>query len=81
MTDGDKIKLPKKEHPNLSNHLCDAFLYAWRNGYHYHSAPAPEKIVVGSKAWYEKQAESIWEREREKLMEESQQELWPSDEW
>ncbi len=35
-TDGDKIVIPKKEHPSLPNHLCDAMLYAWRNGYHYY---------------------------------------------
>ncbi len=81
VTDGGKIVVPKKEHPNLSNHLCDAFLYAWRNGYHYHSAPAAPKIPVGSKAWYEKQAENIWENERECLEKEDQQGLWPSDEW
>lgn len=81
VTDGDKIKFPKKEHPNLSNHLCDAFLYAWRNGYHYHSAPAEVKIPIGSKAWYEKQAEDIWERERENLVNQDQKGLWPSEDW
>lgn len=81
VTDGDKIKFPKKEHPNLSNHLCDAFLYAWRNGYHYHAAPAEKKIPVGSKAWYAKQAEEIWEREREHLEKENEKGLWPSEEW
>lgn len=81
VTDGDKIKFPKKEHPNLSNHLCDGFLYAWRNGFHYHSSPAEVKIPVGSKAWFEKQADDIWERERERLQQEGQQGLWPSEEW
>lgn len=76
-TDGEKIKFPKKEHPNLPNHLCDAFLYAWRNGYHYHAAPMKKKIIVGSREWYMQQNENIWEKEREKLMEEQQVELWP----
>lgn len=67
LTDGDKIIVPKKENPSLSNHLCDAFLYAWRNGYHYHSTPKEVKLVKYSKEWYEKQAEGIWERERELL--------------
>jgi phage terminase large subunit len=79
VTDGEKIKIPKKEHPNLPNHLCDAFLYAWRNGYHYHSEPAIPKIPIGSKAWYDQQAEGIWERERERLIEESNQQLWPTE--
>lgn len=67
LTDGDKVVLPKKENPSLSNHLCDAFLYAWRNGYHYHSSPKEAKLVKYSKEWYAKQAEDIWERERELL--------------
>lgn len=79
MTEGDKIKFPKKEHPSIPNHLCDAFLYAWRNGYHYHAAPATTIIPVGSKAWYEKQAENIWDRERERLENEFSGGDWPSD--
>jgi hypothetical protein len=80
-TDGDTIVIPKKEHPALPNHLCDAFLYAWRNGYHYHSEAPSEKIVVGSKRWYEKQAEDIWEREREHLEKEDQRGQWPESSW
>ncbi len=81
MTEGEKIKFPKKEHPALPNHLCDAFLYSWRNGFHYHSAPAVPKVIMGSKAWYEQQATDIWEKEREKLIEEQQGD-WPSaDGW
>lgn len=79
MTDGEKIRLPKKEHPNLPNHLCDAFLYAWRNGYHYHSAPSVPVVIRGSKAWYEQQASGIWERERDRLIaEDGEKDLWPS---
>jgi hypothetical protein len=69
VTDGDQIKLPKKEHPALPNHRCDAFLYSWRNGYHYHSAPAEKKLTVGTKEWFDAQSQSIWERERERLSE------------
>lgn len=81
VTDGDKIKYPKKEHPDLPNHRCDAFLYAWRMGYHFASEPAEQKIPKYSKAWYEKQAEDIWQREREKLEQDGQQGLWPSEDW
>jgi hypothetical protein len=77
MTDGDKIKYPKKEHPALPNHGCDSFLYAWRCGYHYASIPAEKKIVVGSKEWYLKQSEEIWERERERLQ--NPQDDWPEE--
>ncbi len=79
VTDGDKIKLPKKEHPALPNHRTDAFLYSWRNGYHYHSAPKEVKLVIGSKAWYEAQAVDIWEKERERLIAETQKGDWPSE--
>lgn len=78
VTDGDKIRFPKKEHPNLPNHLCDAFLYAWRNGYHYHATPAAKVIPKGSKAWYDQMAENIWEKEKEGLAEEGQG-LWPEE--
>ncbi len=81
VTDGDKIRLPKKEHPNLPNHRCDAFLYAWRMGYHFHSAPAQVKIPKYSKAWYEEQAKDIWEREREMLERGEEKPLWPTEEW
>ncbi len=81
VTDGDKIKLPKKEHPALPNHRTDAGLYAWRNGYHYQSAPAEVKLIVGSRAWYEQQANNIWERERERLvaLEQGGSGDWPSE--
>lgn len=78
-TDGDKIVIPRKEHPSLPNHLCDAFLYAWRNGYHYHSRPKEPILIVGSKDWYEKQAVDIWDREREYLESQDQKGLWPSE--
>lgn len=79
VTDGDKIKYPKKEHPSLSNHLCDAFLYSWRCGWHYSSTPAEKKIVYGSREWYLKQSESIWDKERESLEKRDQEEWggWP----
>lgn len=79
VTDGDRIKLPKKEHPALPNHRTDAMLYAWRNGYHYHSTPAEKKISIGSKAWYDQQAEEIWEKERERLVAQDQRGEWPSE--
>lgn len=81
VTDGEKLRLPKKEHPNLPNHRCDAFLYAWRMGYHFHSAPAEVKIPKYSKAWYEAQAHDIWEREREHLEQGHEKPLWPSEDY
>ena len=75
-TDGDSIVFPKKEHPALPNHLCDAFLYSWRNGFHYHSQPEKTIIHVGSKLWYDQQATDIWEKERERMI---QQNEWPQE--
>lgn len=79
VTDGEKIKIPKKEHPNLANHLCDAFLYAWRNGYHYHAAPEEKKVPIGSREWYQQKSDNIWVEEREKLLREAQGDLWPAE--
>jgi hypothetical protein len=79
MTEGDKIKLPKKEHPALPNHRTDAFLYAWRMGFHFQFANPEVKLVVGSREWYAKQSEQIWEREREKLEGEHNKSDWPLD--
>lgn len=79
VTDGDKIKHPKKEHPSLSNHLCDAFLYAWRCGYHYASTPAEKKIVKGSKQWYDQQSKmghEAWMKEADRLIQPND---WPEE--
>lgn len=54
-TDGDKIRLPKKEHPALPNHLCDAFLYGWYNGYHFLSTPAVKASIPGTLEYVKEQ--------------------------
>lgn len=79
-TDGDKIRLPKTEHGGCPNHRCDAFLYAWRKGYHYNATDAKKIIPQGSKEWYQEQSEGIWERERERLEAEAEATTggWPS---
>ncbi len=76
VTDGEKIKYPKKEHPSLPNHACDAFLYAWRCGYHYSSSVVEKKVVRYSPEWHRIQSEDIWEREREQL---ERQAEWPEE--
>lgn len=79
-TDGDLIVYPKKEHPSLPNHLCDAFLYAWRNGFHYMSQPDEKKPVTGSKEWYLKHQQVDWEKERQKIETEyMQNSAWPEE--
>lgn len=66
-TTGDVIDLPKKEHPSLPNHLCDALLYAWRYCYAYMSEIPATKPIMGSKAWHDEQNRDIWEKEREAI--------------
>ncbi len=63
ITEGDKILFPRKEHPNLPNHLCDAALYAWRYCYQYLATPDKKPVDIKSE----------WVKHTEKLMEESLQ--------
>lgn len=78
-TTGDQIDLPKKEHPSLPNHLCDAFLYAWRYCYAYMSEPVVKLPAMGTKAWQDEQNAKMWEIEREKLEEEYRTETFNQD--
>lgn len=73
MTDGDKIRLPKREHPSLSNHLCDSFLYAWRNGYHYVFQPKIEGPKTGSKEWAKAEEELMKQMLYQQIKEEESQ--------
>lgn len=57
-TSGDKIVYPKKEHPSLPNHLCDAFLYGWFNGWHFLHTPARKALTPGT-AEYTKEQEDL----------------------
>ena len=57
-TDGDRIAFPRKEHPTLPNHLCDAFLYGWFNGWHFLSRPAKIVPKLGT-AEYIKEQEDL----------------------
>ena len=67
-TDGDKIVIPKKEHPSLPNHLCDAFLYAWRNGFHYYFKDAvPKRKLTDDEV-----AESIFAHTRDRMQKEQE---------
>jgi phage terminase large subunit len=69
-TTGDIIDVPRKEHPSLPNHLCDALLYAWRYSYSY-MAEIPVKLpVMGTKAWQDAENDKMWETERERLEQE-----------
>jgi phage terminase large subunit len=69
-TTGDQIDIPRKEHPALPNHLCDALLYAWRYCYSYMAEAIVKRPVMGTKAWQDEENAKMWEKEREKLEEE-----------
>jgi phage terminase large subunit len=69
-TTGDIIDIPRKEHPSLPNHLCDALLYAWRYCYSYMAEPVVKRPAMGTKAWQDEENAKMWEKEREKLEEE-----------
>lgn len=72
-TDGDKIRLPKKEHPSLPNHLCDAFLYGWYNGYHFLSAPPVKAKIPGTIEYIKEQEDLHKEAIRERIKREQAQ--------
>lgn len=55
---------------------CDAFLYAWRCGWHYASIAPEKKTTLYSKEWYDKQSDSMWDRERTQLERNSE---WPDE--
>ena len=65
ITEGDKVKLPRKEHPACANHIADATLYAWRYTYPFLAKPVPKPVNVKDPAQ--------WIKHTEKLMEENLQ--------
>lgn len=54
-TDNGKIKIPRKEHASLANHLTDAFLYLWRytHPYLYTKPILPKKIDWNAQSEWE----------------------------
>lgn len=69
-TTGDKIVYPKKEHPALPNHLCDAFLYNWFNGYHFLSSPAKKALTPGTPEYIKEQEDLHKQAIRERIQRE-----------
>lgn len=72
-TTGDVIDIPRKEHPSLPNHLCDAFLYMWRYCYGYMAESPVNKPVMGTRAWQDAENARMWEHERDRLENEANQ--------
>lgn len=72
-TQGDKIVYPKKEHPSLPNHLADAFLYGWFNGWHFLSSPAKRAAIPGSVEYIKEQEDLHKQSIRERMQREQAQ--------
>lgn len=64
MTDLKWLKRPSGkviEHPKFPNDCADAFLYAWRRGYHYLWEPKEDKPMPGTLEYYEMEARQMRE--------------------
>lgn len=80
-TEGEKIKLPRKEHPNCENHLADAALYAWRYCYQFLSqAEAPRVDITKREQWIahtrKLMDESLEKQIEKQKADESNQDFW-----
>lgn len=74
MSDNGIIKLPRKEHPSLPNHLADGALYNWRFCYNY------LQTVIEKKPFIDWNDQDSWEKQhREKLEEIVKTEKNPND--
>lgn len=74
VTDNGVMKLPRKEHPGLPNHLADGALYNWRHCYNYLQTIPERKPFID---WNNQES---WEREHVKKLEEKiKQEQNPHD--
>ena len=72
-TEGEKITYPKKEHPSLPNHLCDALLYGWFNGYHFLFTPEKRAKMPGTIEYIKEQEDLHKEAIIERLQREQAQ--------
>ena len=74
VTDNGIVKIPRKEHPSIPNHLTDAALYNWRHCYNYLQTVETKKPFVN---W---QKQESWEPQHiEKLAEAAKKEANPFD--
>lgn len=65
VTDNGKVKEPRKEHPSLPNHLCDAGLYMWRHTYTYlHSIPEKKPLWGTQEHWEPEHVKALAEQVR-----------------
>ncbi len=64
--DGDRIRIPRKEHEACANHLSDAALYAWRFCYTFLSTQERPRIDLGNKDQYVKHTQKLMEESLER---------------
>jgi len=58
------------------DHLCDAFLYAWRDTKHYESRPAKAKYDPGTDDYWNEQADQMLEEEVQRMMDQGNRPWW-----
>ena len=61
----DRKVISKRFHSDI----CESVLYAWRESYSYTYSPDPVLPKQGTEAWYQAEADKIWEVEEEKARE------------
>lgn len=55
----------KKEDPRFENHLCDAFLYAWRESGHWGYKPPKPEVEMYSREWEKQEMEKLAKKLKE----------------
>lgn len=79
---GGKIIEPRRENPNLPNHLADAANYAWRRTYQYLSERAIEEPSYGTSEWGKQEEDRMWQAELDKAdAEKDVRDGWGNDDW
>lgn len=64
----DRKVISKRFHSDI----CESVLYAWRESYSYTYSAEPIKPVAGTAAWYDAEAEKIWEDAEQKALEQAE---------
>lgn len=68
-TEGDKIALPRREHPGLKNHIADATLYGWRFCYQYLAEKREKAVNPRDRDAYRLHTEKMMEEALERQIE------------
>ncbi len=80
-TEGDRVLIPREEHPGLPNHLCDATLYLWRYCYQFLSRARKEPVNLKDKTAFLKHTEKLMEDHLEAQIEVEQAKERGDDIW